>query len=76
MLFIYERKSRSISLEIIKSLFQAVFHFFSAVFLTLCGEKGLLFHFPHASSGNLGHLNDFPYRGSLEFYKDSTHVLL
>ena len=32
---------------------QAVFHF-SAVFLTLRCEKGLLFHSPHASSGNLG----------------------
>ena len=70
-----KRKSFSISLEIIKSLFQAVFHF-SAVFLTLRCEKGLIFHSPHDSSGNLGHSSDSPYRGSLEFYKDSTRMML
>ena len=58
-----------------QSLFQAVFHF-SAVLLTLCCEKGLLFHSAHASSENLGLLSDSPYQGSLEFYIHSTRMLL
>ena len=58
-----------------QSLFQAVFHF-SAVLLTLCCEKGLLFHSAHASSENLGHSSDSPYQGSLKFYVHSTRMLL
>ena len=58
-----------------QSLFQAVFHF-SAVLLTLWCEKDLLFHSQHASSENLGHSSDSPYQGSLEFYIDSTRMLL